>query len=53
MVTIQAQRTNGQWFNVATCKNSESVISNRLKDFSSKYDRVRAIDSHGRLIDLI
>ena len=53
MVTIQAQRPNGQWINVCTCSKDSGIISNRLRDNAKKYDRVRAIDKHGRLIDLI
>lgn len=53
MITIQFQLPNGEWKNSCTCRNAPGVISNRLKTEAKKYGHVRALDSHGRLVDML
>lgn len=54
MAIIQAQSPSGNWREVGRCSNDAAIIAKRLIDASVKHNqRVRAIDSGGRVLDLM
>lgn len=53
MIKIQIQRPNGQWMTIAHCSNNEGIISSRLKKTTEFHKRARAVDSKGKILDIM
>lgn len=52
---IQFQQISGNWVTVTTTMNQSSVILNQMQTLKASMPecRVRAIDDHGRLLDML
>jgi hypothetical protein len=54
-VMIQAQDTTGNWRTYLIVMNSPQRITSEMKSLQSRYPdyRIRAIDSNGRIVDIL
>jgi len=54
-ITIQFQDLSGNWRMITQTQNIPAMITSRMRSVQSNYpnSRVRAVDSNGRIVDML